>query len=168
MSTESTVRAAIVSAIQAVAVSDLGFSNANGNVKSYLVEFQQRDEIDEYFSAAVSGSTDPQVRAWAVQVVGSDEPLTTATDETQRQYSITVRAYYELGVDGTGVNLMIDHARAVREALKEMADYLGNTVDRILSSRTTEPRLVEFPGLGVLEIATMDIQVEAEKDGPTY
>ena len=69
-STEDTVRAAIVAAIQGIATADLGFDEASGNVKTYLLDWARAEEVSRYLMAKCGGQK--VIRAWAVQVLGSD------------------------------------------------------------------------------------------------
>ena len=136
-STETTVRNVIVAAIQAIAVTDLGFDNANGNVKDYLIDWERPEKYAQYLYSSVA--TQKVVRCWAVQVAGHDEWYATG-NQTARTYTIDVVAYYQWQSGGTDINTLTDHARKVRNAIRGLQSNLGGTVDRVLSNTpfTTE------------------------------
>lgn len=121
----------IVNAIKAIAVSDLGFSDANGNVKDYLIDFHQPEEQTEYLIASVGGQK--RSRAWAVDVRGDDEWYA-INNVVKRAYLIQVVGYYEQGQNGEGVNALIDGARKIRGAIRGLSSNLSETVNLIESS----------------------------------
>ena len=64
------IRAAIVTAIREIAVSKLGFDEANGNVKEYLFEEEQPENRAVFFAADVGSKV--LNRCWSVQVYESE------------------------------------------------------------------------------------------------
>lgn len=165
-STEDTVRAAIVSAIQGIAVSDLGFDAANGNVKTYLLDWARAEEVSRYLMAKCGGQK--VIRAWAVQVLGSDM-FEYTEDKTRRTYDIQVVGYYDIGSDDSiGVNTLITHARKVRQAIRNIKTTLSGTVDFVSSedvlSISRERNIDE--GIGEMLVGVM--RYEAERAFPDF
>lgn len=116
ISTERTVRDVIVNAIKAIAQTKLGFVLPDGNVKDFLLDYGTVGKETEYlFSKVESGK---RVRAIGVQVLSSESPGKDQGIDV-RSYNITIRMYYEID-NGVGINTMIDHARAIREAINAL------------------------------------------------
>lgn len=165
-STEDTVRAALVGAIQGI-YSTLGFSSEDGNVKSYLLEEEIAERNTAYLMAAVSGVTAPQVRAWAVQVYGREDWTEAFSRQAgKRYYRIVVDGYY--GMHGTTpINTALTHARKVREAIKGLNLNLSGTVDRL--SNISEPEADRiFPNNIPVEVWRLRMTAEAEKQNPDW
>lgn len=165
-STEDAVRAAIVTAIQGIAVSDLGFDAANGNVKTYLLDWARAEEVSRYLMAKCGGQK--VIRAWAVQVLGSDM-FEYTEDKTRRVYDIQVVGYYDVGSDDSiGVNTLITHARKVRQAIRNIKTTLSSTVDFVSSqdmlSISRERNIDE--GIGEMLVGVM--RYEAERAFPDF
>lgn len=165
-STGDDVRTVLVGAVQG-AYAALGFSVANGNVKSYLLEEEIPERYVTYLMAAVSGIAAPQVRAWAVQVY-EREDFTTAISrqEGRRFYSIVVDGYY--GMHGTTpINTALTHARAVRKAIKDLNLNLSGKVDRL--SSFSEPSLDRIKPENIsVEVFRVRMQAEAEQQNPGW
>lgn len=130
-STEETVRNVIVTAIRAIAQSNLEFDDRNGNIRDYPLEWHQDEQRTGYLMASVGGKKIP--RAWAVDVLGYDEPFALG-NIPQRTYQIRVVGYYGKGVDGTAYHAMIEHARKIRGAIKDLTSNLGGTANLIKSA----------------------------------
>jgi hypothetical protein len=139
-SKEPTVRNVIVGAIRGVA-SSLGFDETNGNVKDYLLEWEEASLVDKYLMADVGGRR--QVRVWGVEVVANDDWYA-AGNITRRTYTIKIQGFESLGINGAGVNAIIDGARIVRGAIRSLGSRLSNTVDLVNS--TGEIRLDRISG----------------------
>jgi hypothetical protein len=126
-STEATVRSTIVAALQAIAVTGLGFDESNGNIRAYPIEFEQEENRDSYLSATVSGAK--VVRCWSVDVRGREEHgITGDAGILSRFYDVTVKGYYAVGVDGAGYQTIIDHGRKVLSLGLEPAGTTGNVI----------------------------------------
>jgi hypothetical protein len=129
-STEATLRTVIANAIKAIAQEDLGFDVTNGNVREYLLDYHPPENESKYLSAKVNNK--PVYRAWAVEVTPIEENLTATGMIYYRLYQVIVRGYYALS-GGDDVNTLIDHARAVRGAIKGLQLHFSHTVDLIES-----------------------------------
>lgn len=164
-STEATVREAIVEAIQGIAQSDLGFDYPAGNVKDYLIDYAREEDVAAYLMSAVGGKK--AVRCWAVEVLGDDDWFA-SNNVTIRNYQITIRGYYELGTEGTGSKLIIDHARKVRGAIRALSSTLGNRVDKINDTSALSREIVGGvdPSIGRILVGTM--VYSAERRGPDF
>jgi hypothetical protein len=128
-STEDTIRAALVTAVEAIATTELGFDDANGNINNYLLGEEIPERLDEYLMSNVSSKK--RVRAWGIQVYGNEIFDRAASQEIgTRLYEIIVEGYY--GVHGTTpINTIITHARKVREAIYGLTLHLGRRVDKV-------------------------------------
>ena len=164
-STEETVRDAIVAAIRGVAQSDLGFDLPYGNVKDYLYEFEADERKGAYLMTMVGGKK--TIRCWAVDVLGDDDWYA-SNNVTKRDYQITIRGYYDLGVDGAGVKALVTGARKVREAIRSLNSTLGNRVDLIRDTSALAREIVTGidPQGGKVLVGTMVYL--AERRGPDF
>ncbi len=130
-STEATVRDAIAAAIRGIA-GELGFARVGGNVRDYPLEYEGADDRLEYLMAEVGEGW--HVRCWSVFVTASDR-WHAAGGVMLREYSVVISAYYEVGTamlieEGVaGANLLVDHARKVRGAIRQLGSTLGGRVD---------------------------------------
>jgi hypothetical protein len=166
-STETTVRNVILTAIQDIATTELGFEKTNGNVRAYPLEFAGRDEDAkvEYLMSDVSGESEKQLRCWAVKVTAQDNLFADFEANAYRNYGILVRGYYWPEEPNTA----IDHARKVREAIKDLETSLSATVDRTLDTSQGEPRLEPAPdAIECNEMCVIDFEMLAEKKGADY
>lgn len=164
-STEETVRQAIVDAIRGIAHSELGFDLPDGNVRDYPYEFEADERRGAYLMAQVGGKR--LIRCWSVDVLGDDDWYS-MNNVTLRNYQITIRAYYELGVDGEGSKLIVTHARKVRDAIRGLDSTLGRRVDLIKDTSALQRETVTGidPRGGVLLQGTMVYL--AERRGPDF
>lgn len=136
-STEPTVRAVLRGAIESVA-SSLGFGTPTGNVHEHLLDWEADERKAEYLMAKLSDGS-KKVRAWGLYVVGNDDWVATR-NITERRYRIMIVGYYGLGVDGEGINAMIDGARVIRGAIRLLGSRLSETVDMVQSTGEIVPR----------------------------
>lgn len=128
-STEDSIRSALVTAVQGIAVTELGFDETSGNVHSYLLEEEIDEKIADYLGAKVN--FEDVIRAWAVQVYASEDfSEAFSSQQGTRLYEIAVEGYY--GAHGeTPVNTIITHMRKVRKAIFDLNLNLGQRVDRV-------------------------------------
>src|SRR4051812_13514062 len=112
-STERTVRDVFIAAIRAIAQTKLGFTKPDGNVQPRPIEMQPDEKLGAYLKADADGIN--QARCWAVDVQGHDEPYAT-NNVGKRTYVIHITAYYETQAKPENYEMLIDHARYVREA----------------------------------------------------
>lgn len=164
-STEATVTSAIVAAIQAIAVSALGFDDANGNVRGYLLEHMADEKQTTYLMANVSSAK--KARAWGVFVTANDEPFAMG-GITERTYHIRVVGYYEIGQNGEGAVLLANHSRKVRNAIKGIGISLSGTVDRILSMSDFSLDKISQVDPSKGELITGSFDVFAAKRNPDF
>lgn len=165
MSKESVVRDAIITAIRAVATSQLGFDAATGNVRDHLLDYVPKERAAAYLAAQVSGKQ--TAFAVGVQVLGRDEPYA-MRNIPRRIYDITVRIYRALGVEGEGVNAAIDAARGVRYAILGMTSTLSDTVDLSKGVGDFDPEVVEGVDGAFGEMVVGTLKYEAEKVNPGF
>lgn len=167
VSTEETVRDVIVAAFRAIAtdIDGLEFSEPEGNIKDYFLEFEDEALAAKYLMANIDGKK--VVRCIAVDVRGNDD-WWAAGDMTKRRYSIRVRMYYERGISGEGYRLMVKHARKLRGAIRGLTMSLGGTVS--LVSSTGEIDVQQARGVdpvpGVILVGTM--AYVAERTNPDF
>lgn len=141
-STEATVSAAVVAAIEGI-WADLGFDRAPGNVKGYRFQDTAEEDRGQFLMSSVGGRQ--RVRVWSVWVTASDEYW--ALEQVMlRKYQIQIDAYYGASTNGDGAILIRDHATKVRGALRDLGSTLGGVVDR------TEV----MPPIQVVEFARVD------------
>ena len=163
-STEATVRAVIAGAIQGVA-STLGFESSIGNVHEYLLEWENDERKAEYLMARLTDGS-KQVRAWGVQVLGNDDWVA-SNNITQRRYQILIIGYYSKGVQGEGINALIDGARTIRGAIRSLGSRLTETVDLVSSTGQITPReLGRVDPVGSVIEGTMEYV--AERRNPDF
>ena len=124
-STEATVNAALVGAIQGI-YSSLGFDASPGNVKAYPIEFEREEENTSYLMSTCSSTK--VVRCWSVDVRANDA-FFAVDNVANREYQIDILGYYEIGVNGSGYSLLVDHSRKVRKAIIDLGTSLSGTVD---------------------------------------
>lgn len=162
-STEATVRAVLVSAIQGIAQSSLGFDDANGNVRDYPLEMHHEEDIPGYLKARVGGVQ--VMRCWAVDVRGNDGPF--ALERVgKRVYAIRIIAYYAKGTGGQAYLDMLAHSRKVAGQIRLLSNNLGGTVNRITGSTPMDP--VERTGLSVGKLLQGTMTYTAERESPDF
>ena len=161
VSTERTVRDVIVAAIRGVAA-DLGFSDPAGNVRDYLLDFHQAEQVPVYLKAKVGNVWLPY--AWGVQVLGFDEPFALG-GIAKRTYSITIEGYRLKAVDGEAWNALIDAARVIRGAINAISPGLGGTATLIRSAVGLTPAQRNTEA-GTLVVGTMGYT--AERTNPDF
>jgi hypothetical protein len=163
-STEDTIRAAVVSALQGI-YTTLGFDDENGNVKSYLLDYERAEAITNYLTASVGYKR--VVRAWGVQVLGDDK-FEAIGYITRRTYRIEIVGYYDIGTSGSGVNALISGARAVRGALKDMGSTLGGRIDHIIGTDLLDISKLRGVDPSIGEILTGRLVFTGEKQNPDF
>lgn len=165
-STETTVRNTIVSALEAIAQSGLGFDCVSGKIWPYLLNWERDEQKVNYLMSEINGAS--QVRAWGVQVLSSESLDIGGGTITRRTYSILVRGYYEFGFNGSGINALIDGSRKVREAIKNLGVRLSGTVDTIEAAGTLI--LEELSGEDVAggRLITGSLNYTATRGNPDY
>lgn len=161
VSTEATVRDVIVAAIQGVAA-DIGFADPVGNVKDYLLEFHQDEQVAAYLRARVGNQFIPY--AWAVQVLGYDEPFA-MRGVAKRTYEITIEGYRIKGVDGAPWNDLINAARVIRGEINDISPSLSGTATLIRSAVGLNPSFRDTQA-GTLVVGTM--RYTAERTNPDF
>jgi hypothetical protein len=168
-STEVTVSAAVVSEIQSIALTKLGFKQVNGNVKDYALDFEREANRASYLMADTDEGR--AIRCWSVDVENTEEDPDNVKGQSIRKYRIEVTGYYGLGVNGTGVKKIREHSRKIFEVLNAQSFWtMNDTVDAIRETEVTETEVIES---GVLqgEDGTMlrkQIIITTEKLGATY
>ena len=163
-STEATVRDVIVAAIRAIAVTSLGFDEANGNVKSYPLKSEHPEKRDDYTLAFVGNIR--LCRCWSVDVRAIE--LYVAQRDVgmlTRLYTVSIEAFYEFGVGGDGHITLIDHARNVRESIKNLGTGLSGTVSRMVS---LSPLQISPQSLGNEEKLVGEFSYEFERINPDW
>ena len=132
-STEAGLRSELVSAIQAIAVTKLGFDIAGGNVKDYLLEHEQDEKQVSYLMASVAGVK--KVRVWFVWVTASDNFFALG-GITQRRYEIIIAGFAEAGIAGAGAKYLIDGANSIRNAIRTSTTITINSKVNHIESNT--------------------------------
>lgn len=161
-STESTVRAVLVAAVQGIA-SDLGFNEPTGNVKDYPLEAHHPERYAAYLKALVGGKR--RARAWAFDVRGHDEPFA-LRNISKRTYIIRCIGYYEQGEDGEGHKDLIDHATKVRGAIRTLTNNLSGTVDLISSATPLD--IVDRRDIETMPLWVGTMTWTATRNNPDY
>lgn len=162
MSTEATVRDKLVTAIQGIAVTKLGFRDTNGNVQNRLLDFAGRLEEAklEFLMAYVAGKAKKQLRCWAVQVTAEDDLFADFASNLFRTYDILIRGYYW----PDDVNTAIDGARYIREAIQGLSTTLDGEVDRTLIVAQRPPTIELAPDAAEsTNMCVIDLEMQAEK-----
>lgn len=163
--TEVSAQQAIIGAIEGIA-STLGFLDSTGNVHDYPLDLEDPSQYAKYLMADTSDS-DKALRAWYVDVLPNDD-FETHTSTTIFM-TLVVGAYYERGIGGAGVNLLREHVRLVRQAIRALETNLGGAVSHIIEMSKTEFGLVETEtGGNQGQMLTVQWSYEAEKAGGTY
>lgn len=164
-STGDLILADIVAAIRAIAVSGLGFAEANGNIKDYLLAEEQPEHVPTYLYANVGAER--RLRAWGVQVNESEDYTRGGNREKGwRTYRIVVEGYY--GFHGSNpTNLMRTHARAIRKAIKDMTLRLNDRVSAVINVSEFSVAVESSEGAEVT-MATGQFIIEAERFNPDW
>lgn len=163
-STEATVRGVIAGAIRGKA-SELGFQAPDGNVKEYLLAYEQEERKAAYLSAVVDGKQ--IVWAIGVQVTGNDDWFA-MRNITKRAYTIVMQFYREIGRDGSGVNAVIDAARVVRGAIRELTNGLSGTVSLVASTGEPDVSIVDGPEARPGKFIQATMIYKAERVNPDF
>lgn len=162
MSTEAVVRAAIVTAIEGIAQSSLGFDAVKGNVKDYLLLYAPEERKAAYLKAQVSGKQVPY--AIGVEVKGREEWYA-MRNVARRFYSITIEIYRALDA---GVNEVIDKATVLRGAIHGMTSTLSETVDLAAGAGELEIDIVDSVDSAYGRLLVGTLRYEAEKVNPDF
>ena len=165
-STDTSVREAIMTAIGDIAVVDLGF-DAQGlpNIRDYPLEHERAEARTEYLMTDIGA--EKVVRAISVWVLSKDDWHGTG-DLQRREYRIEVALYYDIGFEGSGAKLLVDHARKIRGAIRLMTCTLDDTVD--LVSDSSELSISRLSGVdpSIGEILVGSMQWDAVKLNPDF
>lgn len=164
ISTETTVRAEVVAALQAD-YADFGFQSSSA-IKDYLFADHQVIEPQAYLYNLVSGKTERQLHAVGVEVVttGEDININFGTD-VERRYLITIEIYRSIGLNGEGKKGIIDDRRQAIKAVRDRGDKLNGTVDMILEVESDAVVRRKAPeGLDDDEMFIQRISVAARKN----
>lgn len=166
-STEDTVRAVIVAAIEGIATTSLGFDRVGGNVKPYLVSEEVESRLADYLMAPIG--VDSLIRAWGVQVYASEDyspGIAASRQSGMRVYRIVLEGYY--GAHGeTPINTLITHFRKVREAIKNLNLNLSQTVDALTDLGEMQLRRENLASVGE-EVFIGRMEGRAEKRSPNW
>lgn len=164
-STGDLIRSDVVGAIQAIAVTQLGFDNTNGNIKSYLLSEEQPENAPIYLYADVG--SDRRIRAWGVQVYESEDFTRAGNREKgYRNYRIVIEGYY--GFHGSNpTNTMLTHARKIREAVKGLTLRLNERVSAVRAMSELSISIVNSEGAEVV-LAIGQMTIEAERFNPDW
>lgn len=163
-STEATVRSTIVAAIRGIAVSGLGFDESGGNVKDYPLDVEHPENLQDYLRARVGNTF--VARCWSVEAKAVEAYLAQGdVGMLTRLYTVNLSAYYERGVGGAGYRTLIDHARAVREAIYLLGTGLSGTVSRVLS---ISPLTISVRGFGADQLLVGEFSYEFERRSPDW
>lgn len=165
VSTERTVCDVLVAAMRSVSA-QLGFADPQGNIRNYLIENHQAEQVTAYLSAKVTDKAGSRVepRVWGVEVLGSEEPWSTPK-KNKRTYQVTITGYYLKGTEGEGWNRLIDHATVIRGAIGEISPDWKGTVTRIVSSSPLSRGELDADG-GPLVVGTL--RFTAERSNADY
>lgn len=162
VSTERTVRNVLIGALQEIAQDGLGFDLPGGNVKPYPLEMVPKELQTDYLTTEVEGHK--VARCWAVDVQGHDTPFAMGNIQT-REYSVRIIGYYGVDEDPDNYTLLIDHARAVREAIKDLGINLSGTITRILG---TQPFAFSVVSSEFGDLYVGEMRLTAERTNPDY
>lgn len=166
MSTATSVRTAIETAIKAIET-DLGFTDGDFDfLHTHLLDHELTERRLPYVKSALAAGS-KVTRAIGIEVLERETHDQLFANVVNRVYQITIEFYYDVGTDGSGVKTLIDHMRAVREAIKDMATELSGTVDRVESINQTRPTLRRMAGLEE-EFLVAQIQMEALEVEATF
>lgn len=161
ISTEATLRKVALDAIRSVA--DSAFGIGPENIKEYFLEYHPPESLGAYLSATVKNKKTE--RAWAVQVTTSDEEIISGAGlHYSRLYELRIRGYYSL-VSGDDFNLAVDHARAIRGAIKLLEIRFNETIDEIDGIDPFSAQVGTSPTGRLLII---DIVYNLRSDNPDY
>lgn len=169
MSTETTVRETIKTAIEGIAIHGLGFDSNVGAVKDHPLEYVREEVAARYLSNAVNGSI--TFRVWSVFVESREEAIAITSNGgvnvplVERFYTVKVAGYYKQTADGEALNTLIDHARKVRGAVYALGSKLGNNVDRFLGVQPLSLQMEDSEAGGLI-VGTMVF--EYAKRNPTF
>jgi hypothetical protein len=163
ISTEKTVREEVVKAIKAIAKTDLGFAD-DSKIFDYLKEYHQPEHLTGYLSANLA-SGKKSFQAWGVQVIAADESLRAHPGMLySRLYEVTIKGYYKL-TNGEDFNILQDHARKIRGALKLLGIRFNHTVDGI---RDISPLSIDIEQLDDDRLLVGSIVYRLESFNPDY
>jgi len=164
MSTEADVRSAIVTQLE-TDYADFGFDNSPGNIKAYLPEGHEVEDLPAYFKATVSSKKISRVIAVRVTF---EEVLFTTNNQAERTYNILIQVYSKAANDGSGEQFVIEGARKVLNSLRSINTDLSNTVDFTDDFFISEPTKVFFPELEEMMLVELTSTAKAAGSLVTY
>lgn len=170
-STEETVSQVIIDALKAVATTDLEFDEPEGNIKDYLLEYEQAELIPDYLMSSVGNETDMQAIGVETRARdtwhGGNQP-TSATPLMKRTYTTRIFFYVSAGVRGEGYKKMIRICRKTRGAIRLLSSNLSNTVDYVTS--TGEISVDKLSGVDPIpgELLVGQITYVSERANPDF
>lgn len=164
-STERTLRDTLVSALRAAA-GDLGFDELEGNVRDYLIEHEVPEQRDNYLTTLVSNNF--AVRAIAVWVTSYDEPMALTRGPNNlmllRTYSVEVRAYVELGINGIGAREAIDLDSKIRAIVLALGSQIRPITDAFVGMQPARFNIISTGGRDVATITRVFTYTKDEPD----
>lgn len=167
MSTAVTVRGALETAIQGIETS-LGFASADyTQIHTHRLDHELPDRYSQYLKGSIDGGG-KETRAIGIEVLERESHDQLFAQVVNRFYDITIEFYYDVKTDGTGVQTLINHMRAVRQAIKNMSTELSSTVDRVEEINQTRPEIVEIEGLERPFILVARIEMVAFETSATF
>lgn len=103
--------------------------SGTGNAHRYLPEFEHSSLLSDYYLAEISGAK--KVRAWYAFV---EQALDfNAISTISVRMTCRVGAWYEKGINGSGIQLLKQHVSLVQGGLKALGYDLDNTVSLVES-----------------------------------
>lgn len=106
----------------------LGFASS-GTVNAHKklpTEVPKSEKADYWWGQPASGN--PVIRAWAVVVEDELDVKVLSQAQTNIVVTATIHCWYDMGVGGSGRELLQEHASVVRQAFRSLGTRLNNTV----------------------------------------
>lgn len=162
VSTEAYLRDTIVTALEAIAVTKLGFEAGSINIRNYLYEHVADALKSNYLACTIAGVKKAQ--AWSVWVNATDEYYALG-NVYKRFYNTVITGYVELGADGAGAKYLIDSANSIRSMLLNL--NLSGVVDtsQVISAININNA---FGSNNFGSILTGEISFSSYKESPNF
>lgn len=168
MSTDTTVRTAIVDALREIGTTQFGLVTPSDGIHHHLLEWERTENYGGYLMQSVTvPSATKMVRAWGVMVQSIND-IYASNNLPRRLYRITIEAYYECETNGLGINRLIDHCRAAQKAIIDLTNTLGNTVDTVLNYAGPDYSKLGQADESIGEIYKAQMVLEADCVNPVW
>ena len=167
--TEVTIREKYRDTLRSI-VASLGFAAGDySQVHEYFVEQERAELRTSYLKGTLLDGT-KETRAYGIQTLPSYDAFAISSDYFRTEYETRIRFYYDVGVNGSGANLITRHRVLMVAAIQALGGGLGGITDATLTLQLPEPTIIKIAGMAIEDeqVLVGDIIVVDEFTGDNF